>query len=363
MLHAVSTAGSVRGAADVLHVTASAVSQQLSRLEREVGQRLLEPSGRGIRLTDAAWLLAEHTSRLLAQVEAVEADLAGHRGAVTGELRIAAFATAARGLLPATIRALRDGHPDLAVRLSVQEPDLAIPALSRGDVDIAVVQDWPEAPMPLPENLSQATILDDTLDAAVPADHPLAHREVVDLVELHNDDWISWTSGQICHDWITTTLRGGGVEPRIVHTASEHSTQVALVRAGLGTALLPRLGREPIPDGVRIIPIRPTPIRRVHALWRTTATRRPAIGAALDALQRVGRCPVPIGAPERRRPEHAARQEDHHPDHPVHQIDTAGRGDRPATDDEAERVGRPGQDLRHRDDPAQHVVGHDRLPQ
>lgn len=284
VLRTVSTAGSIRGAAEVLHVTASAVSQQLTRLEREVGQRLLEPCGRSIRLTDAAWLLAEHAGRLLAQVEAVEADLAGHRGTVTGELSIAAFATAARGLLPHAIRALRDAHPDLTVRLSEQEPDLAIPALTRGDIDIAVVQDWPEAPTPLPESLSRRTLLEDTLDAAVPAGHPLADRAVVDLVELHDDDWISWTSGQICHDWIITTLRGSGVEPRIVHTASEHATQLALVRAGLGTALTPRLGREPAPDGVRVIPIRPTPVRRVHALWRATATRRPAIGAALDAL-------------------------------------------------------------------------------
>src|ERR1022692_2179044 len=142
VLHAVSTTGSVAGAARVLHVTTSAISQQMARLERETGQRLAERQGRGIRLTEAGLLLARNAGYLLAQVEQVEADLAGHSGAVTGTLNIAAFATAARGLLPGVLRDLRSRYPDLSVSLSEQEPHEAIPALSRGHLDVAVVQDW-----------------------------------------------------------------------------------------------------------------------------------------------------------------------------------------------------------------------------
>jgi DNA-binding transcriptional LysR family regulator len=284
MLHAVAVTGSVRGAAGSLHVTTSAVSQQLARLEREVGQALVERRGRGIRLTDAGSVLAEHAGRLLDEVERVEADLAGRRGAVVGELTVAAFATAARGLLPDGLAALRAGYPRLRVRLTEMEPTEAIPALCRGDVDVAVVQDWAEAPLDLPDGLSCKPLLDDVLDLAVPAGHPLAGRRAVALTELAGADWITWTGGQICNDWLLRALRGQGIPPTIAHTASEHSTQLALVAAGLGVAIIPRLGREPVPDAVRIVGVRPELSRQVSVLWRNTATRRPAIDAVVRIL-------------------------------------------------------------------------------
>ncbi|WP_436494377.1 LysR family transcriptional regulator [Actinokineospora sp. HUAS TT18] len=280
VLHAVCATGSVRGAAAALHVTTSAVSQQVARLEREVGQRLLERDGRGVRPTDAARLLADHAGRLLAQVELIEADLADFRGVITGTVTIGAFATAARGLLPGALRSLRE-YPDLTVRLAEQEPDVAIAALRRGDLDIAVVQDWAEAPLDVPPDLSARHLFDDALDVALPADHPLADRTSVTLDDLRDEQWISWSEGQICHDWLTATLP----DPRIAHTASEHSTQLALVAAGLGAAVIPRLGRE-TPPHVRFVPIDPEPTRRVFALWRTSAGSRPAIGAVVAALAR-----------------------------------------------------------------------------
>lgn len=286
VLHAVSTTGSVSGAARVLHVTTSAISQQMARLERETGQRLAERQGRGIRLTEAGLLLARNAGYLLAQVEQVEADLAGHSGAVTGTLNIAAFATAARGLLPGVLRDLRSRYPDLSVSLSEQEPHEAIPALSRGHLDVAVVQDWAGDTPAVPGGLSRLDLIEDPFDAALSADHPLAGRETITLSELAAEDWISWSTGQICHEWLTRTLRADGTEPRIRHTASEHSTQLALVAAGLGTALIPRLGREPAPPPVRFVPLDPPPTRHIFALWRASSAARPAIGATLNALQR-----------------------------------------------------------------------------
>jgi molybdate transport repressor ModE-like protein len=283
VLHAIATTGSVRGAAETLHVTTSAVSQQIDRLEREVGQPLVERQGRGVRLTDAGAVLAEHAGSLLAQVERVEADLAERSGAVVGRLTIAAFATAARGLLPATLRSLRS-YERLSVRLTELEPTDALPLLLRGEVDVAVVQDWAESPLALPSGLSTKHLLDDVLDAALPADHPLADKESVGLADLAGSDWVTWTSGQICNDWIEQSLRSEDVHPELVHTASEHSTQLALVAAGVGVAILPRLGRDPVPESVRIVPTAPALERRVFATWRTTSTRRPAVRAVLDAL-------------------------------------------------------------------------------
>lgn len=292
VLHAVSATGSVAGAARVLHVTTSAISQQMSRLERETGQRLAERDGRGIRLTEAGLLLADSAGRLLAHAEEVEAGLAGYAGTVTGTLTIATFATAARGLLPGTLRDLRSRYPDLSVSLSEQEPDAAIPALSRGLLDVAVVQDWAGDALAVPGGLSRLDLMDDRFDAALPADHALAGRESVTIAELAAADWISWSTGQICHDWLVRTLRADGTEARIAHTAAEHSTQLALVAAGLGVALIPRLGREPAPPGIRFVPLDPPPTRHIFALWRTSSAARPAIGATLAALRRQQRLPA-----------------------------------------------------------------------
>jgi DNA-binding transcriptional LysR family regulator len=289
VLHAVHLAGSVVGAAQALHVTTSAVSQQMARLEREAGQRLSERHGRGIRLTEAGALLAREAGGLLAHAEQVEARLAGHRGAVAGTLSITAFATAARGLLPGVLRDLRSRYPDLSVSLSEREPDEAIPALSRGDLDIAVVQEWPDTPLAIPGGLARRDLLEDAFDVALPAGHPLAGRDSIAIRELADEGWISWSTGQICHDWLVHTLRAHGAQPRILHTASEHSTQLALVAAALGAAVIPRLGREPAPASVRFVPIDPSPVRRIYALWRASSAPRPAINATLGALQQA--CP------------------------------------------------------------------------
>lgn len=191
-LDALARHGSVSGAAEGLHVTTSAVSQQMSKLEREVGQQLLAKNGRGVRLTDAGRLLAEHAARILSQVELAQSDLEAHRGEVVGELRLAAFPTAARGLFPAALSRLRSVHPGLRVTSREMEPEPAVLAVMRGDLDLAVVLDWYNRPLPVPDELAKAVILDDTADVAMPSDHPYAERAEVDLEDFAEDDWITW---------------------------------------------------------------------------------------------------------------------------------------------------------------------------
>ncbi|MGW0827170.1 LysR family transcriptional regulator [Streptomyces sp. NPDC002845] len=287
-LDALARHGSVSGAAEGLHVTTSAVSQQMSKLEREVGQRLLAKNGRGVRLTDAGRLLAEHAARILSQVELAQSDLEAQRGQVVGELRLAAFPTAARGLFPAVLGALRAEHPALRVRSRELEPELGINAVIRGDIDLAIVLDWYNKPLPVPEGLAKATILDDPADVVVPESHPLADRDEVDLEDFADDDWIVWPEGEFCHEWLLYTLRAKGIEPCIAHRAGEHPTQLALVAAGLGVCVAPRLGRDLMPLGVRALPVRHRVHRYVYAVWRVDADRRPSIRAAVAALRRAG---------------------------------------------------------------------------
>lgn len=283
-LHAIDTYGSVSAAADVLSVTTSAVSQQMAKLERETGQALLARSGRGVRLTDAGRLLSRHAERILSQVELAHADLEAHRGAALGDLIAGAFPTAVRGLFPAALTELRREHPQLRATVHELEPHDSLARLTRGDIDLAVVLDWYNKPLSLPGGLAKAPLFDDIVDVALPVGHPLADRLRIDLGELARDAWIAWPDGGFCHEWLLFTLRGKGVEPRIAHHAEEHATVLALVAAGLGVAVIPRLGRDPMPDGVRVVPVRHTMKRHVYAVWREDADRRPAIRAAVDAL-------------------------------------------------------------------------------
>lgn len=296
-LNAVATYGTVTGAADALHVTTSAVSQQVAKLERETGQKLLERNGRGVRLTDAAELLVRHAERILALVEVAKADLEAHRGTAVGELSVAAFPTAIRGLVAAALVRLRADHPRLRVMVREADPGESLPQAVRGELDMAIVQDWNNEPLALPDGLVKGHLCEDVADVALPADHPLAGRDVIELKELAGDPWISATTDSVCYDWLTHTLRSVDSEPRIDHMAYEYESQLALVGAGCGAAILPRLGRCVVPDNVRVLPLRPLLARRLFAVWRTEAARRPAIRATVDALRAVAPAPAPDLAP------------------------------------------------------------------
>ena len=300
-LHAVSAQGSINAAAETLNVTTSAVSQQLAKLELETGQQLLERHGRGVRLTDAATQLVARTQRVLSLLEEAEAELEASDDAVAGQITIAAFATAARGLAPQALRDLRTRYPQLAITFHEQEPHESIPRLVRRDVDLIIVNDWHNAPLALPDGLTKAPLFDDVADVALPPGHRLSKAKRVTLRELAGEPWITWQPGSICHDWLLHTLRKEGHEPKIAHTAAEYATQLALVAAGLGAAVLPRLGRDPLPKGVTVVPAEPSLRRHVYAAWRTHATRRNVIRAAVEAFQLAGSKLNPTPAAQRRR--------------------------------------------------------------
>jgi DNA-binding transcriptional LysR family regulator len=289
VLDAVASYGSITAAAEALHVTTSAVSQQLAKLEREAGTQLVQRSGRGIRLTEAAELLAGHAASILSLAERAQADIDAYSGTVTGRLIIASLPTASRGLAAPALRLLRNSHPDLGVSLTEADSGEAIELVERGGADLAIVHDWTNAPLPVPEGLARTLLLEDVADIAVPAAHPLAGRPGADLAEFGPGPWICGVPGTSCHDWLSFTLRSQQAEPVFAHTANEYATQLALVAAGLGIAVMPRLGREPVPEGVGMVTVLPALRRRIYAMWREASARRPAIRATATALRTVAK--------------------------------------------------------------------------
>ncbi|MEU6252145.1 LysR family transcriptional regulator [Streptomyces sp. NPDC047043] len=284
-LHAVSVHGTVGAAAAALGYTPSAVSQQIAKLERETRTVLLERDGRGVRLTPEAHQLVDTAQELLAIVERAETELEERRGVPAGRLTIAAFASAARGLMPAVLADLAARHPALDARLSEIDPHLSVDLVAKGALDLAVVHDWDIAPLPVPPGVEHAVIGDDRSTLLVPAGHPFAGRASVRREELGGERWVCQPPGRVCHDWLLRTMRAAGHEPEIVHQADENPTLVALVAGGLGVCLVPRLGRGPLPAGVVEVHLDPTPVRRLYALWRKGAARRPAIAETVRTLQ------------------------------------------------------------------------------
>src|SRR5580704_7294220 len=173
VLHAVSTYGSVTAAAAALGYSAPAISQQLAALEREVGMRLTERVGRGIELTPAAGILVAHADALLARLDAAESDLAALRDQVSGRVALAAFPSAGAAIVPPAWAALARSAPQVRLDLVEMEPEESLPAVLRGELDVAVAHEYDLMPRPLDPLFERRELLTDPVVLAIRADDPL----------------------------------------------------------------------------------------------------------------------------------------------------------------------------------------------
>ncbi|MFI5958025.1 LysR family transcriptional regulator [Cryptosporangium sp. NPDC051539] len=272
LLRDLSHLGTIAAVADAHSCTASAVSQQLAALQRTAGVRLLEPRGRGVTLTTAGEALVEHAEVLLGALEAADATLAAARSGVTGRLRVGAFPSAVRTLLPDALAALGRDHPGLDLQVVELDPVDVPAALRDHRLDVALVHDYdlaPAAPDPATESVA---LLDEEVYLAHTGD-----RGSFDA------DWIVGSPGTLCHAVALRLCRDAGVAPRIRHYADDFTAVLALVAAGQGVAVVPRLGVEHRPGNVRLqtLPIR----RRTRIAFRRGARSHPAIAACIAVLR------------------------------------------------------------------------------
>lgn len=293
----VAQTGSVAGAADSLGLTPSAVSQQLKRLESSLGVPLLSRAGRGVVLTAAAESLCAAAPDVFASLERATQAALAQAAEPTGTVRVAAFSTAIRGLLAPALPALAARHPALRVTLDEADPEQAAAALAAGSVDLAVLHDsaalpaWSAAPVRRALRTEQLAV--DVGDVIVRADHPLARRAGsvtggagVTAAELRGDVWVTSPPGTACHDWFQR-LFARAARPEVHHRIDDFSTQLAVVAAGGGIALIPRLARPPLPDGLVALAVTPAPTRIVECAWRASSDDSPALQAVRAALAAV----------------------------------------------------------------------------
>jgi DNA-binding transcriptional LysR family regulator len=204
---------------------------------------------------------------------------------VSGHLRVAAFSTAMRGLVAPVVRDLGRAHPDLTLSLVECEPWDTIELVATGRHELGLVHRWGDVPLIVPEHLVMLQVAHDVADVVVHRDHPLAGRTGVTPHDLVDEGWIATPEGTICRQWLTRMYAGTGRLPRIAHQAMEFDSHLALVRAGLGIALVPRLGRSPLGEELVALPATdPVPTRDVIAVHRRSMAGSPAVGAVLAAL-------------------------------------------------------------------------------
>ncbi|HEX4817839.1 MAG TPA: LysR family transcriptional regulator [Nonomuraea sp.] len=286
-LRAVADHGTVTAAAAALHLTPSAVSQQLGALEHEVGHRLFVRDGRGVHLTAVGKIMLGHANEVLAQLERAEAEVAAYTAGEAGEVTVACFATAISAVLSPAIIALRESAPGVRVRVLDAEGDQSLAMLLDSEADLAVAVEYRGAPDASDRRLSRLPLYAEPFDLVLPRDHPAAGAPVTSLGALAPETWIGPYPGNPVHDVITFACQQAGFTPDLAHCSDDFRAVVALVGAGAGVALVPRLAlRDVALPGVVVRPA-PGPERRVFAAVRRGADSHPAVRPLLAALHTV----------------------------------------------------------------------------
>jgi DNA-binding transcriptional LysR family regulator len=286
LLRELAARGTVTAVAEALAYTPSAVSQSLAQLEREVGVPLLERDGRRVRLTPAAHGLVSRVDRVLAELDAAEAELAAEHGAVRGSVLVGVFPSAGAGLVVPALRELAGRHPDLALTAREHEPEDGIPLLRSGELDVLVSESYEDVEPAPAGGLEPQLLLTEPLLLVLPDREPT--DAPVALATLRDAAWIGGLPGTQFAAALEHACRRAGFAPRIVHRADDATLHLALAAAGLGVGLLPAMACTPV-AGVRYARVEPdSPRRQVWALVRRGAARRPGVAATLDALRTIG---------------------------------------------------------------------------
>src|ERR687891_1368115 len=208
LLSELSRRGTIAEVASVVGYTPSAISQSLAQLERETGVALLERDGRRVRLTPAARGLVAATDRVLAELDAAEAELAAEQEAVRGEIVIGAFPSAAAGLVVPTVAELHARHPDLACMVREHEPEDGIPLLRSGALDLLVSESYEDVPSAPVGGLDSHRVLSEPLLLVTAGD------DTAELTTYRDAAWIAGLPGTQFAATLDVACAAAGFTPR-----------------------------------------------------------------------------------------------------------------------------------------------------
>lgn len=283
LLSQLDTLGTIRAVAQAASLSASSVSQQLAVLEAETRTRLLERTGRRVRLTPAGLMLARRARAILDHMDTVEAELRSLGEEPVGLVRLGSFQSAIHTMAVPAVTRLAHSHPHLDVELLELEPHESMPALRVGDADIIITTtDFVE--LPLGPDLDIVPLATDPVVLVVPPGHPLAGRGPADLAACSEEAWAFDIPQSYMANVATRLCRESGFEPRVVCRFSNYMLTLQHVEAGLSIALLPGLA---VDRRYRVATCElTTPVTRtITAAIRRGSPPRAAVNLVLDALR------------------------------------------------------------------------------
>lgn len=280
---AVVAAGSVSQAASTLGYTPSAVSQQITALQRETGLTLFTKSGRGIAPTPAGQLLARESDAVMGQLAHLDGlvdDLAAGR---SGVLTVRSFPSVGEVWLPRVVKRLLQDRPDVSVRLDLTE---VITSAHVDSADVTIHTDHPDEPVQPVSGRRQVVLAQERYHAVVGLDHELADRTSVSMAELVEHPWVQEDDGEsVCRRILQRSWSQVGRTPRMVAHTTGHHSAIAFAAAGIGLFVGPWLTVAGLGPHVRVLTIEdPAPFRLDVASVRQSAERNPAARRMLELL-------------------------------------------------------------------------------
>ncbi|GAA2547854.1 LysR family transcriptional regulator [Mycolicibacterium diernhoferi] len=290
VLQEIARSGSLSAAAAALSYTTSAVSQQVTALERDLGCRLLVRGPSGAQLTTAGTRLLEHVPAILGAIAAAEKDLAALTGSRGGKIRIASFSSAAAVILPPALARLRTVLPGLDIELIGVDPADGVALLRTGDADAAMVTEVPGERPEFPD-VSTVGVYDDEFFVVLPHGHTLTERKEVPLAALAQESWVISSENGVCPDTrvFRTACRRAGFEPSVTFRADDYGTVQGLVAAGLGVSLVPSLAATGVRTGVALRRVAGhRPVRRVSIATASTPAPKSMLATVVGMIAAAG---------------------------------------------------------------------------
>ncbi|MDO4916340.1 MAG: LysR family transcriptional regulator [Rothia sp. (in: high G+C Gram-positive bacteria)] len=282
MLLEVHERGTLAAAARTLHLTPSAISQQLSVLEKEVGTALLAKVGRGVQLTEAGHILIHGTQKVLQEFDAMKTDVARLTGEAAGTVRIAIFQSASLALLPAALQYLQENHSAVRLHAVQMEPEIGLKLTKSREFDMTIAEAYPNHFIPEIPELSYDLLTVDQLNVIAPLG--VEANELSQAQDLH---WVFENSGNTSREWAINLCRASGFEPHIDFDIDDVITHLHLVRAGYAAAVIPNfIAQSPGGlDGIKILRTPENHYRKIFMVTRQESRNQLSIAAVRDALR------------------------------------------------------------------------------
>lgn len=246
--------GSFTAAGNRLGYTASAVSQQMSALEKDTGLRLFVRSARSVQPTQAAHAMGQHALKLLRDVEGLLAAGAAASGGTVRELRVGAFPSAATFILADVLESEAWREAGANLKISIGEPSAVVPGLrAGGELDAALVYQVGETGLVLPQGVSRHWLCEDPFRVVVPASAGYRENDRMDVQALGELPWIIHLRGSSDANVVDAVLANAGLHPRIAASSDDFHATLRLVAAGHGAALVPQLAMTARPAGITAV--------------------------------------------------------------------------------------------------------------